>query len=189
MYEFVEIFESLQGEGRNTGRPCVFLRFAGCNLKCPWCDTDTAARFRLSLEETLAEVGQYRARSVILTGGEPTLQLHEDEPMFDGRFIAMETNGIEPAPRWVKWVTISPKTKLTLSQLDRASEIKVLLNWFKPREMARLLDYCEKSATPLYIQPIADEKGKFDVAPVVAFVKEHPLCTVSLQWHKLFAIP
>ena len=72
MYELVEIFESLQGEGRNMGRPCVFVRFAGCNLKCPWCDTDVTKRFSASLDELLAELGQYKAKSVILTGSEPT---------------------------------------------------------------------------------------------------------------------
>ena len=51
MYPLVEIFESLQGEGRNTGRPCVFVRFAGCNFNCPWCDTDVKASFSLSLDE------------------------------------------------------------------------------------------------------------------------------------------
>ena len=74
MYPLVEIFESLQGEGRNTGRPVVFVRFAGCNLSCPWCDTDVSRRFALSLEELVAEVKSFRAKSVILTGGEPTVQ-------------------------------------------------------------------------------------------------------------------
>ena len=68
-YDLVEIFESLQGEGRNMGRPCVFVRFAGCNLSCPWCDTDVAKRFSLSLGDLVAEIGQYRPTSVVLTGG------------------------------------------------------------------------------------------------------------------------
>ena len=72
-YDLVEIFESLQGEGRNMGRPCVFVRFAGCNLACPWCDTDVAKRFSMSLDELLAEVLGFRAKSVVLTGGEPAL--------------------------------------------------------------------------------------------------------------------
>ena len=74
-YPLVEIFDSLQGEGRNTGRPVVFVRFAGCNLACPWCDTDVAKRFALSCEDLLAEVKTYRTKSVVLTGGEPTIQV------------------------------------------------------------------------------------------------------------------
>ena len=59
MYDLVEIFESLRGEGRNTGRPCVFVRFAGCNLRCPWCDTDVSRRFSITLDELVREVAQY----------------------------------------------------------------------------------------------------------------------------------
>ena len=73
VYSLVEIFESLQGEGRNTGRPCVFVRFAGCNLSCPWCDTDVSCRFSATLEELVGEIAAFRAKSVVLTGGEPTL--------------------------------------------------------------------------------------------------------------------
>ena len=73
MFKLVEIFSSLQGEGRNTGRPCVFVRFAGCNLKCPWCDTDVQGRFTLSLTELVAEIESFSVKNVIFTGGEPTL--------------------------------------------------------------------------------------------------------------------
>ena len=73
MYHLVEIFESLQGEGRNTGRPVVFVRFAGCNLACPWCDTDVRKKFSASLDDLVAEVKSHQAKSVILTGGEPSL--------------------------------------------------------------------------------------------------------------------
>ena len=63
MYDIVEIFESMQGEGRNTGRPCVFVRFAGCNLSCPWCDTDVARRFSMPLDGLVAEVSSFQLHS------------------------------------------------------------------------------------------------------------------------------
>ena len=68
-----EIFYSLQGEGYFTGTPAIFVRFAGCNLRCPWCDTDVAKRFTVSRTDLLREIAGFKAKSVILTGGEPTL--------------------------------------------------------------------------------------------------------------------
>ena len=70
-YPLVEVFESLQGEGRNSCRPCVFIRFAGCNLDCPWCDTPRERRFSATLDELVAEAKSFRARSVVLTAGSP----------------------------------------------------------------------------------------------------------------------
>ena len=100
-YALVEIFESLQGEGRNTGRPCVFVRFAGCNLSCAWCDTDVSRRFSATLEELLGEIAAFRAKSVVLTGGEPTLVEGMPELVAElksrGYWIAVETNGTNDA--------------------------------------------------------------------------------------------
>ena len=70
-----EIFHSLQGEGRHTGTPAVFVRFSGCNLHCPFCDTDHAVGREMSDEEIIAEVRRHDVPLVVLTGGEPSLQL------------------------------------------------------------------------------------------------------------------
>ena len=107
-----EIFYSLQGEGRNTGRAAVFVRFAGCNLRCPFCDTEFYTFREMTAEEIVATISQYPARFVVLTGGEPTLQV--DEAFVDllhqhGYEVAMESNGTRPAPNNLDWLTVSPK--------------------------------------------------------------------------------
>ena len=97
------------------GRPCVFIRFAGCNLKCPWCDTEVAKRFSASTQEILDELRQYRAKSVILTGGEPTIQEGMPELVAalkaKGYWIGVETNGTRDADwlAFVDYVACSPK--------------------------------------------------------------------------------
>ena len=107
-----DIFYSLQGEGRNTGRAAVFVRFAGCNLRCPFCDTEFDTFREMTVEEIVAAISQYPARFVVLTGGEPTLQV--DEAFVDllhqhGYEVAMESNGTRPAPNNLDWLTVSPK--------------------------------------------------------------------------------
>ncbi len=97
-----EIFESIQGEGTRAGRPCVFVRFTGCDLRCVYCDTAYAFHGgqELSREEILARVATYRPRLVLLTGGEPMLQRELPELARDllsrGREVAVETHGQRP---------------------------------------------------------------------------------------------
>jgi 7-carboxy-7-deazaguanine synthase len=97
-----EIFFSLQGEGTRAGRPCVFVRFTGCDLRCVWCDTAYAFHGGrdLSREEILAEVAAFPARFVCLTGGEPLLQRElpelSRELLARGYEVAVETHGQRP---------------------------------------------------------------------------------------------
>ena len=119
-YRANEIFYSIQAEGRNAGCPAVFVRFAGFNLKCPFCDTNHEPYKEMKQEEIEAEVnrldptpaGEHQAM-VVFTGGEPTLQLGDESPngICWGRYRAMETNGIIPAPHWIEWVTIPPRRR------------------------------------------------------------------------------
>ncbi len=189
-YPLVEIFESLQGEGRNSGRPCVFVRFAGCNLKCPWCDTDVTSRFELGLAELVAELAQHRAKSVILTGGEPTLQPGMPELVSAlkqrGYWIAVETNGTSAADwlAFVDYVACSPKAEFPESvKLTAADEVRVVAS----SEAA--VDFCRSvrsriAATDYYVSP-CDRGGQIDFATAKAVLAQLDGWSLSVQLHKL----
>ena len=190
MYDLVEIFESLQGEGRNTGRPCVFVRFAGCNLACPWCDTDVAKRFSLSLGDLLSEIEQFKAKSVILTGGEPTIR--EGMPGLvaalkaAGYWIAVETNGTA-APDWladVDYVACSPKAEYAgRVVLTRADEVRVVAS------SEDVVAFCAQvrgriAATDYYVSP-CDRGGEIDFATAKSVLSRLDGWSLSVQLHKI----
>ena len=188
MYNLVEIFESLQGEGRNMGRPCVFVRFAGCNLKCPWCDTDVTKRFEVPLGELLAELGQYKAKSVILTGGEPTIQADMPELVAAlkkaGYWIGVETNGTNDADwfGFVDYVACSPKRGASLSLVE-ADEVRVVA------EDEATAGFCREvrrqiAATDYYVSP-CDHDGQIDFATAKSVLSQLDGWSLSVQLHKL----
>ena len=110
-YKINEIFYSLQGEGFYTGTPSVFVRFSGCNLSCPFCDTDHNQGVMMTADEIAAAVNAYPASHVVLTGGEPSLFVDDElTAALHGHFIAMETNGTHPVAAGVDWITMSPKS-------------------------------------------------------------------------------
>ena len=189
-YDLVEIFESLQGEGRNTGRPCVFVRFAGCNLSCPWCDTDVAKRFSLSLDELVSEVGRYKPRSVVLTGGEPTLADGMPELVAAlrerGCWIGVETNGTNDA-EWLQftdYVSCSPKAEFPDAlALARADEVRVVAS------SEDVAGFCRAvrgriAATDYYISP-CERDGKIDFATAKTVLSRLEGWSLTVQLHKL----
>ena len=190
MYELVEIFESLQGEGRNTGRPCVFVRFAGCNLACPWCDTDVKARFSLDLAALVAEVKSFKAKSVILTGGEPTIQDGMPELVAalrrEGFWIGVETNGTNDAEwlAFVDYVSCSPKAEYAdRVALASADEVRIVASSEAvaafASEMRRRI-----AATDYYISP-CDRDGKIDFATAKSVLAKLEGFSLSVQLHKI----
>lgn len=190
MYDLVEIFESMQGEGRNAGRPCVFVRFAGCNLSCPWCDTETAKRFSVSLGELVAEISRFRPKSVILTGGEPTLVREMPELVAAlkerGYWIAVETNGTRDADwlAFVDYVACSPKAEFPDSlALKSADEVRVVAS------SENAADFCREirgkiAATDWYVSP-CDRDGEIDFATAKAVLARLDGWSLSVQLHKL----
>ena len=189
-YDLVEIFKSLQGEGRNSGRPAVFVRFAGCNLGCPWCDTPVARRFSLSLAELVDEIGSHRVKSVILTGGEPTIVAGMDELVEAlknaGYWIGVETNATG-SPVWlgkVDYVACSPKAEYPgRIVLKKAHEVSIVASCPETVGFARRVRG-EIEATDYYISP-CDRDGKIDFALAKAVLSQLNGWSLSVQLHKL----
>ena len=128
-----ELFYSLQGEGYHTGTAAIFIRLSGCNLHCPFCDTLHESGTEMSEEQIVKQVAAWPSSWVVVTGGEPSLQLTASlvESLHRiGKKVAVETNGTRQLPDNVDWVTLSPKDLFLSPQakvvLRRADEIKVV---------------------------------------------------------------
>ena len=179
MRKINEIFYSLQGEGFHTGTPAVFVRFSGWNLKCSFCDTRHEEGILMSDEEILQTISVFPSNVIILTGGEPSLWI--DQTFIDllhraGKYICIETNGTNPLPEGIDWVTCSPKgAPLRLSHMD---EVKVVYTG------QDLTEYENLKATWHFLQPCSCR----NIKEVVEYILDHPRWRLSLQTHKLINI-
>lgn len=189
-----EIFYSIQGEGTRSGEAAIFVRFSGCNLKCPFCDTEHQSYQDLTEEEIVRQVAEYPARLVVITGGEPTLQLTEslvDKLHEAGKTIAIETNGTRPVPRNVDWITVSPKAaflgEAARPVITTADEVKIVLDGIHtcedPTFGITAVHYC--------VQPCdtGDAQRNREVTDFcVNFVKDNPAWRLSLQTQKILNV-
>ena len=203
-YRINEIFYSLQGEGFNTGRAAVFVRFSGCNLRCPFCDTNFSTFQLLTAQEILSAVRSRLPFSVssgsaaapqkaphlpliVLTGGEPSLQA--DAPLIDtfhqhGFTVAMESNGTHLPPINIDWLTISPKAHTVVTHCN---ELKCIFD-----EQGRVEVPANITADHYFLQPcdVGDPVRNARItAACVNYIKQHPRWRLSLQTHKLINIP
>lgn len=185
-----EIFYSLQGEGRFTGTPAVFIRFAGCNLKCSFCDTRHEPFKEMTEDEIARTAASYPASHVVITGGEPTLQLTPgliNKLHACGKFVQIETNGTTALPHGcdVDWVTCSPKTGEI--KLERVDELKVLyINGDQDPDR-----YTGVKAKIYSLQPCDtgdDERNRDILSHAIDYCLKHPKWHLSLQTHKLINI-
>ncbi len=194
MYRVNDIFYSIQGEGYNTGRAAVFVRFAGCNLRCGFCDTEFDSFREMAGDDIVAEMAQYPARFAVLTGGEPTLQV--DEAFVDllhqhGFEVAMESNGTRPAPTNLDWLTVSPKTRegwLVNGKGRLPDELKVIFDENTDPETYLPLPFTLHPSPHFYLQPCDMGDAKRNVHIIqrcIDYIKEHPQWRLSLQTHKL----
>ena len=180
MKKINEIFYSIQGEGYFTGTPAVFVRFSGCNLRCPFCDTEHKEGKMLSDDEIIAEIRRYPALHVVLTGGEPCMQVTYDlvdKIKATGRFVQIETNGTVPLPPNIDWVTCSPKENSKVVIVN-PHEIKVVYTG------QDLTAYEAMTAAVYYLQPCSCQ----NTDEVINYVKEHPKWKLSLQTQKILNV-
>ena len=191
----VEIFYSLQGEGLRAGQATVFVRFAGCNLACDFCDTDFRVKETYTvpaLAEEIERVGG-SCRWVCFTGGEPTL--HNLLPLCKalrerGYRLQIETNGTRPQPDWkIDHITVSPKQpqggRLHSWYETHAAEFKYVVD--DEKDLERALAGVRAHGRKTLIQPNALNPAA--VALCVEAVKLYPtLLRLSLQTHKFLQI-
>lgn len=188
-----ETFLSLQGEGHFTGTPAFFLRFSGCNLQCPFCDTQHQTFTEMTEDEIVREAVRSGMRHIIITGGEPALQLTQslvDKLHGAGFFIQVETNGSLPLPQGIDWVTVSPKSSPVCERL-RTDELKVLYTGEGADPQESLPQREDADGMKLYIQPLdtGDEtRNRIILRDAIAYVMRHPRWKLSLQTHKLLGI-
>lgn len=186
-----EIFYSLQGEGRYTGTPAVFVRLSGCNLSCWFCDTDFRSGTEMTESEIVTEVLRYPTRYVVITGGEPTLQLTSsliDLLHAEGRYVMMETNGTHPLPDGceVDWITCSPKgAPLRIQRID---EVKVV---FDDKSAQDIQQYESLPAKEYRLQPcdVQDpDRNRQILKATIDYCLAHPQWKLSLQTHKIINV-
>lgn len=198
-YRIVEIFETLQGEGYNTGMPSVFIRFGKCNLACPWCDTNYNQYGSRTLSDILAAVRQFSAKNIIITGGEPTIQPHIgvllDTLKSEGYFLAIETNGLKPVPPQIDYIATSPK-RLYRQAYERrhiafAHEVRIVAD-------GDVLDFCAQiesriRAERYYLSP-CERNGEMNILDTISQLgklnarPDKPHWQLSIQTHKLAGI-
>jgi len=207
-YAVKEIFLTLQGEGGQAGRPAVFCRFAGCNLwsgreadradaVCTFCDTDFVGMDgpgggRFATADDLAEAveatwqGGPDNRLVVLTGGEPLLQL--DEPLVAalherGFSLALETNGTIAAPPGVDWICVSPKADAALAQ-TRGHELKLVY----PQAGVDPARFEGLAFERFLLQPMDGPALAENTQAAIAYCLAHPRWRLSVQTHKYLGI-
>lgn len=208
-YSVKEIFYTLQGEGANAGRPAIFCRFSGCNLWsgreedrlkaiCQFCDTDFAGtdgagggKFACAQDLACAIEAFWPSASedhrfVVLTGGEPLLQV--DEPLVHilkerGFTIAVETNGTCTPPEGIDWVCVSPKAGAPMV-VEQGQELKLVF----PQAGIDPARFQHLKFSYFYLQPMDGNRQSENMQLAIAYCMANPRWRLSVQTHKMVGI-
>ncbi len=201
--KITEIFSSIQGEGLRQGEPTLFIRFAGCNLKCSFCDTKYAWKqgHPYSVSQVLDEIKKkkqtYPAQWICLTGGEPLVQDIADlvrKLKKEGLKIQVETNGTLYRTLPVDWYSVSPKPNeydCRSEYREKAMEVKIVVTQNLDLESIRRLREMFPEKTPLLLQPQSNRKWSMELG--VKLLEQSLRAGVqnirlSVQLHKIFGL-
>jgi 7-carboxy-7-deazaguanine synthase len=208
-YSVKEMFLTLQGEGAQTGRAALFIRFAGCNLwsgregdrkkaVCTFCDTDFVgtdgqggAKFKSARDlsdaaSALWQCREERTRYVVLTGGEPLMQVDEAlvEALHSAGFeVAIETNGTLPAVVGLDWICVSPKANANLVQTS-GNELKLVY----PQRENTPADFSHLEFDNFFLQPMDGPSLEANTKAAIAYCLEHSQWRLCIQTHKVIGI-
>lgn len=215
-YSITEVFYTLQGEGAHAGMPALFVRFSGCNMwsgreldrerdatrtdsRCPiFCDTNFETRARVTATDLAAmSTAPAAVPLIVLTGGEPTLQLDEHlvaalRERHRDAVVAVETNGSRRVPDFIDWICVSPKIGVERLEQRTGDELKVVIPRYDPSSYDSVssgFDHCWVSA-----EAEVTGLGESAVVPArlqqaAAWVLENPRWRLTLQAHKILGIP
>lgn len=193
----MEHFYTIQGEGRYSGRAAYFVRIAGCDVGCVWCDVkdswDSEIHPLMSLESIVNEVIQSKTDFCVITGGEPAmydLTRLVDLLRAQGIETAIETSGCYPLRGNIDWYCFSPKKfKAPCSEAyEKANELKVIISHPSDFEWAETHAVNVSPNCLLYLQPEWSKQERF-LPLIIEYVKNNPKWKVSLQTHKFMNIP
>lgn len=194
-YPLMEDFYTIQGEGAHSGRPAYFIRTAGCDVNCWWCDVqeswDEEAHPRESVANIVQRAKDSSAKFAVITGGEPLL--HDLDPLTfqlkqAGLQVHIETSGSSPISGYLDWITLSPKRfkEPTDDIFPYVDELKVVVLTKKD------LEWAEKNAvkcpddTTFLLQPEWEKEGAVEL--IIDYVKKNPKWGISLQTHKFMGV-
>ena len=193
----MEYFYTIQGEGFYSGRAAFFIRLAGCDVGCVWCDVkeswDVNDHPLVTLDFLEKEVVTSGTDFVVITGGEPAmydlstlinrLKTHEIE-------VAIETSGTYQLNGNIDWYCFSPKKfKEPIEEAyQKANELKIIINHPSDFEWAEMHASKVDSNCKLYLQPEWSKQERF-LPTIIDFVKKNPKWRISLQTHKFMNIP
>jgi 7-carboxy-7-deazaguanine synthase len=196
-YPLMEQFYTIQGEGYHQGRAAYFIRLAGCDVGCVWCDVkeswDKDKHPLATVEDIIKQVVATPTRIVVITGGEPFM--YDLDPLITalhdrGLKVHIETSGAYPISGNPDWICVSPKKFKAplINVMPHANELKVVIFNRTDFAWAEKYEAMVEPSCRLYLQP---EWGKAEeMTPyIIDYIKQHPQWEFSLQMHKYIHVP